>query len=186
MTKRHRLGELADKTGAWGPPKKAPDGTALCRWCERPVKKPRLTFCSGDCVHEWKLRSNPGYVRGLVFKRDKGVCASCHLDTLTLQARWRRVVVSTPDLQRWFWREGQGWLNTPPPEAVPILEEAARLGFSLRRVRSVVDGKSPWEADHAKALIEKGGHDLDNVRTLCVGCHDRETVALSKRRRSKK
>ncbi len=54
----------------------------------------RRTFCSGDratfqywtgevvnpghgCVHEFKVGSDPGYVRKLVWARDKGVCAIC-------------------------------------------------------------------------------------------------------------
>lgn len=28
-------------------------------------------------MHEWKLRSMPGYARRLVGKRDRGVCAGC-------------------------------------------------------------------------------------------------------------
>lgn len=66
----------------------------MCRYCRGPVQKPRRTFCSGEraqfnrvtgqvktpgtgCVHEWMVRSDPGYVRKLVFARDKALCAEC-------------------------------------------------------------------------------------------------------------
>jgi 5-methylcytosine-specific restriction protein A len=73
---------------------KGPNGRVLCRQCRVEVPVGRRTFCSGDratfeyrtgdvvspgygCVHEFMLGSNPGYVRKLVWARDKGVCALC-------------------------------------------------------------------------------------------------------------
>lgn len=56
---------------------RGPNGRALCRWCNNEVPPPKQSFCSDACVHEWKLRSNPGYARRKVFERDKGVCALC-------------------------------------------------------------------------------------------------------------
>src|SRR5580698_7964702 len=35
---------------------------ALCRWCRLEVPRGRYTFCSEWCVHEWRLRSDPGYL----------------------------------------------------------------------------------------------------------------------------
>ena len=61
---------------------RGPDGRALCRRCGREVPKGRRSFCSDECVHEHKLRSNPGYLREQVFERDRGVCAECGADTL--------------------------------------------------------------------------------------------------------
>ena len=57
-----------------------PYGRALCRWCGVEVPKGRRSFCSDDCVHEHKLRSDPGYLREQVFQRDFGVCALCGTD----------------------------------------------------------------------------------------------------------
>jgi 5-methylcytosine-specific restriction endonuclease McrA len=45
-------------------------------------------------VHEHKLRSDPGYLREEVFKRDRGVCAECGLDTEKLRRRFRRLTRS--------------------------------------------------------------------------------------------
>jgi 5-methylcytosine-specific restriction enzyme A len=68
----------------WCNPRKLPKGPNdrnLCRWCSQEVPKGRRTFCSDACVHEHKLRSDSGYLRGCVWERDQGVCAKCGLDT---------------------------------------------------------------------------------------------------------
>ena len=70
-----------------GAPPRGPNGERLCRWCGVEVTPPRRTFCSGHCVVEWNIRSNPGFARNLVAKRDKGVCARCGLDTREEQFR---------------------------------------------------------------------------------------------------
>ncbi len=56
---------------------RGPRGWPLCRWCSRETPGPRRTFCGPDCVHEWKIRSQPTYARSVVWGRDGGVCASC-------------------------------------------------------------------------------------------------------------
>jgi 5-methylcytosine-specific restriction endonuclease McrA len=62
-----------------------------CRWCGAAVPKGRFTFCSEACVHEWKLRTDPAYLRGQVFARDAGVCAACGLDTEALRRDKRKL-----------------------------------------------------------------------------------------------
>jgi 5-methylcytosine-specific restriction endonuclease McrA len=42
-------------------------------------------------VHEWKLRTDPGYLRERVFDRDHGVCASCGLDTEAMRRDKRKL-----------------------------------------------------------------------------------------------
>ena len=68
-----------------------------CRYCGLPVVGRRRTFCSDACVHEWRLRAWPSYLRETVFTRDAGICALCGLDTKELpeervwgyrKARW--------------------------------------------------------------------------------------------------
>ena len=50
-----------------------PNGLPLCRWCELEIlAKRRRTFCSDYCVHQWRLRTDPGYLRDQVFARDRG------------------------------------------------------------------------------------------------------------------
>ena len=70
--------------------RRAVSGRALCRWCGVEVTGRRRTFCSDACVHEWRLRSSSSYLRDCVFKRDRGVCALCSLDTTKLPRRGKR------------------------------------------------------------------------------------------------
>src|ERR1022692_1278431 len=56
-----------------------------------PLPKGRFTFCSDACVDEWKLRTDPGYLREQVFLRDRGVCAQCGLDTEALRKDKRKL-----------------------------------------------------------------------------------------------
>ena len=72
--------------GGWVKRQKRP-----CRWCGAEVPRRRLTFCGDACVHEWKLRTDPGYLRERVFARDHGVCAQCGLDTEFLRKDKRKL-----------------------------------------------------------------------------------------------
>jgi 5-methylcytosine-specific restriction endonuclease McrA len=64
------------------------------------VPRGRRTFASDDCVHRWKLRTQPGYVRQQVWNRDRGICGVCGVDTAQQDAaaqqqrqngrRWRK------------------------------------------------------------------------------------------------
>ena len=62
-----------------------------CRWCHRPIPKGRFTFCSAECVHAWKLRTDPGYLREQVFLRDRGVCAQCGVNTEAMRKDKRKL-----------------------------------------------------------------------------------------------
>jgi 5-methylcytosine-specific restriction endonuclease McrA len=74
----------------WGKPDRDAAGHPICRWCGTLVQPPRRTFCGDGCVHEWKLRSNPGYVRRQVWKRDAGVCRICGFDVRKAERAWKR------------------------------------------------------------------------------------------------
>jgi 5-methylcytosine-specific restriction endonuclease McrA len=74
----------------WGKPDRNESGEPVCRWCRTVVRPPRRTFCSDACVHEWKIRSNPGYVRQRVWKRDAGVCRLCGFNLGKAERLWRR------------------------------------------------------------------------------------------------
>lgn len=63
----------------------------ICRRCGTPVPKGRYTFCSEECVHQWRLRTDPGYLREMVFQRDKGVCALCGVNTEVLRKEKRKL-----------------------------------------------------------------------------------------------
>jgi 5-methylcytosine-specific restriction enzyme A len=128
---------------------------ALCRWCNLEVPPRRFTFCSDWCVHEWRLRTDPGYLRDQVYRRDRAICALCHIDgdaayrdLLRSRGRGRRVL-----LERW----------------------------GLKRLSR----RSVWDADHILPVAEGGGEcDLDNLRTLCLVCHRQQTLRLQQRLKS--
>jgi 5-methylcytosine-specific restriction endonuclease McrA len=134
---------------------RSPAGRVLCRWCNLEVPKGRRTFCSDWCVNEWRLRSDPTYLRERVFERDRGVCAVCRVDTV---AEWRRI------------RRLRGLPR------VRLLDE-----WGLRNRQR----KSLWDADHILPVVEGGGEcDLDNIRTLCLKCHRKATADLRARRKA--
>ncbi len=131
---------------------KGPGGRNLCRWCSLEVPKGRSTFCSEWCVHEWRLRTDPGYLRERVFERDRGLCAQCGLDT---KVEWRRI-------RRLRW----------PARRLAL----AAWGLQGRSRASL------WDADHIVPVVEGGGEcDLSNIRTLCLKCHRQVTAELRQR-----
>jgi 5-methylcytosine-specific restriction protein A len=131
-----------------------PGGRALCRWCSLEVPAGRRTFCSDWCVHEWRLRTDAGYLREQVFERDAGVCAACGLDTV---AEWRRIK------------------RLRPARRVGLLRD-----WGLKSLRR----SSLWDADHIAPVAEGGGEcDLSNIRTLCLRCHRKATAELRQRLR---
>src|SRR5688500_16235480 len=83
-------------------------GRALCRRCGVEVPKGRRSFCSDGCVHEWKIRSDPGYARDVVERRDRGVCALCRLDTRKLEHRLRAALAERSREPGWLRRIGRG------------------------------------------------------------------------------
>src|SRR5712692_6457226 len=148
-TVRSMPGGWADRTSL---PKGA-NGRNLCRWCNLEVPRGRGTFCSDWCVEEWRLRTDPGYLREKVLERDRGICAQCGVDCL---AEWGH-------LQRL--------------RGVGRLKALAAWGFKVR------SRKSLWDADHIVPVVEGGGEcDLSNLRTLCLKCHRAVTAELRRRR----
>ncbi len=149
-TNRTRQGGRADRTSL----PKGPHGRNLCRWCTHETPKGRYTFCSDACVHEWRLRTDPGYLREQVFVRDRGVCAVCGADTEALRKHKRK------------------------------LDYAARRRFEKEWGVAGQSRRSLWDADHILPVSEGGGEcDLSNLRTLCLRCHRQATAALRERRR---
>lgn len=168
-----------------------------CRNCAQEVPSGRRTFCSPACVNAWKMRTDP---RPFVFARDKGVCASCALDTVALLRRWldlagrwamRRLGHGGGDMHnvRQFIHFAQprkaidGYCAARPgdPEwaeacalLAPIATEPDKLAHRTA---------SLWDMDHVVPVVEGGGScDLANLRTLCIGCHKRATADLAARR----
>jgi 5-methylcytosine-specific restriction endonuclease McrA len=138
---------------------RGPNGLPLCRWCELEVlAKRRRTFCSDYCVHQWRLRTDPGYLRDQVFARDRGICAVCQIDTVAAYNALKRA-------------------RGP----------ARAAGLRLYGMKSVAARRSLWDADHIRPVAEGGGQcDLDNLRTLCLLCHREATAQLRTRLRGRR
>lgn len=131
------------------------NGKPLCRFCEKLVSPPRRTFCSKECVHEWKLRSSGSYARYCVFKRDKGICYKCGLDChkLKKQANQIRMAEGKDAYKDFCKSHGIPWKQ-----------------------------KSFWQNHHKVAVAEFGGQcGLENLATICYPCHKVETAALIRR-----
>ncbi len=133
-----------------------PNGLPLCRWCDLEIlARRRRTFCSDYCVHQHRLRTDPGYLRDQVFARDRGICVLCQADTIQIFAALKRA---------------RG--------------KARIAGLSLYGMKSIAARRSLWDADHILPVAEGGGQcDLENLRTLCLPCHREVTAQLRLRLR---
>ena len=128
-TRRQRV-VTADQ---WGKPDRNADGKPICRWCRGPVVAPRRTFCGDTCVHEWKIRSSPWYVRREVKKRDKGICQLCGFNVVKAHREWTRAKPSAGDrAARRAWRQAR-----PRWEAdhiVPVADGGGECGLENYRL----------------------------------------------------
>lgn len=135
-------------------------GTRYCRYCLRPCPKPLNTFCSEQCIQNWKFRSDGGTIRRATYTRDKGVCASCGRDSRKWMEDLRH------EYQRIRSKEGSS--------AKEVQEKVA----SLCRKEGIIEGdfyRTPWEADHIHPVYQGGGMcGPENIQTLCLRCHRRK------------
>lgn len=156
------------------PKRFGPDGKALCRYCGGPLGKGRRSWCGDKCVEEFMVRSSAGFARSKLLERDHGVCAVCGTDTerLAQMLRWARYGL------RMMRCEAYAWYG--PTRHAWALKTLEHRWPWLKRVRGRV---SLWDADHIHPVVLGGGQSgLDNLRTLCIGCHKAETKALAGRR----
>jgi len=96
-----------------------------CRRCGRKVPKGRFTFCGEDCVHEWRLRTTPAYVRLKLFERDRAICAICKrnsIEGLTGGKAW--------PVHRIVKRSGHLW---QADHIVPVVEGGGECGLDNYR-----------------------------------------------------
>lgn len=172
--------------------RKAEDGTVLCSCgCGQKPPKGRRSWFSDACVHEWKIRNDPGYVRRLLEERDKGVCASCGVDCIRMRRRYPRPYgPPRPDqYDRRFWN-GHAFLRDRYNLSVKVYEKAIRsrrwTEAAEKRRNAMTRAGWPfsrstfWDADHIVEVVNGGGQcGLDNLQTLCVPCHKAKTKRLA-------
>lgn len=162
-----------------------PSGRNLCRQCSREVPPGRRTFCGDGCVHEWKLRSDPGYCRDQVYARDSGVCGACGLDTDALRTafaelHWNRELLP-------FWPHELAAIEKIRNQYVRSTAARDIAGTRARLIGFNPDRNTWWDADHIVPVAEGGGEcDLTNFRTLCLPCHKRVTAELRQRLKAKR
>ena len=120
-----------------------------CRWCGKGVKPPRRTMCSPECAKEIRIRSNHKFMKQEVYKRDKGICSICKVDTKII---------------------AKNALKLDLKEKTTYLENYNIS--SSRKIWKRKFGGGLWDADHILPVKDGGGCcGLENLRTLCISCH---------------
>ena len=144
-----------------------------CRHCAGPVRHPRRTFCSPDCVAAWRLEHDWGLIRSLVLERDRGVCVMCQVDCVALHGVMQQYV------PHGYWAER-------PSERVARLQELQErqaVWTAFCAAWRVSDAhRDLWEADHVVPRAEGGTNHLPNLRTLCRPCPVQVTRAWRRAR----
>jgi len=142
---------------------KGPNGRGLCRFCKQEVPPGKRTFCGKEeCLHGWKLRSDPSYMRKHVYKRDLGVCSICKADT-----RYQKIQLENI-LKECNYSE--------------IADRYKEILLELKLTRYEAR-HSLFDVDHILPVALGGGEcDLSNVRTLCKKCHKMCTAVQANRR----
>jgi 5-methylcytosine-specific restriction enzyme A len=149
-TQRKKTGGRILRTNERGP-----NGRGICRWCRMEVPKGRRTFCSDSCVHDWRLRTDPAYLRDRVLARDRGICAICGLDALEFYRRFQ-------------------WIPVRKRRAL-----RSQLDIHARR-HSFWDADHILPVAEGG-----GECDLSNLQTLCLWCHQEHTAKLRQRLKKK-
>lgn len=149
---------------------KGPNGRRLCRQCDTEVPKGRRSFCSEECVHEYRIRSDGQYLRNRVYARDKGICARCGMDAEKVY----RVMMEMKSMMN-----DRLWPGRPWPE------------ISKHRLSVAIDKMfpqgAPWNADHIVEVQDGGGASgLENIQTLCYWCHLDKTAEEREKRKLRK
>lgn len=139
-----------------------PNGERICYNCGGPLPKGRPYNCSPRCSEEWRCKTSPSHLRFVIHKRDRGICALCGIDTDALKAEYERFRDTSKGNGDWkvYQPKRDEWLTA----------------HGIPPGRVVGDW---WDADHITPVIEGGGEcGLENYRTLCIPCHQKETREL--------
>ncbi|XP_023516624.1 DNA annealing helicase and endonuclease ZRANB3 [Cucurbita pepo subsp. pepo] len=135
----------------------------LCKLCQTPcqginAKTPEYfedLFCNLGCYEEYRVRISSTSLRRELFQMEHGVCSNCHLDCHKLVKHIRPLSV---EMRR-------DYIEKVAPKL------ASRKNLLEKIVNNPTEGNA-WHADHIVPVYRGGGEcRLENMRTLCVGCH---------------
>lgn len=127
--------------------------------------------------------------RRLVFARDNGVCASCGVDAVALEAEFR--LAEKRDARLWDCNICGGIdVFNPCKDCNSTSMRRATVNRDKFRQEMIADNwpakfvasyhgeeGSLWEADHETGVYDGGGSQgASNLRTLCIRCHDQTTA----------
>ena len=163
-------------------------GNPLCRNCQQPVPKGRRTFCGQQCVDEALIRSNPGWARAAIERRDHGICATCGRDSnadYRVHQQASKEAARCADRLAHAARYDQEWIDgrwqTRPFPFTPQQTRQMRRAL-LERLAPPnpgwTDGRTTgWDADHITPVEHGGGScGIENLQTLCHPCHKAKTA----------
>jgi len=175
-----------------------PSGRRLCRYvhCRNEVPPGRRTWCSEECVHQYRLQAHWNYARQHLRMREKGVCQVCGTDTRKLKSGLMKLWKVAVQIGRTYRLHKNLYCfaeyTVLAGQYAQMTRELSGRGFhgfvpelpkSWRPRKAWKEPSDLWEADHVVAVVEGGTHTPDNLRTLCQPCHKQTTRALAAKRR---
>ena len=131
-----------------------------CTWCGDQVGKGRSTWCSDECVTEFRSRCDSQYQARAAASRDQWICQLCGRDVRQAKKDYE---VELAELKK-----AAGSLYSPAgfmaPQYVTAIENLQlKHGYA----------RSSWyEIDHIVRVEHGGGLcTIENLRLLCGSCH---------------
>ncbi|XP_062516271.1 DNA annealing helicase and endonuclease ZRANB3-like isoform X2 [Corticium candelabrum] len=156
------------------------DGQRICASCTIPFQ-PRVLpncpelpyggrFCCRECYMVYLIKTSRQVGRDVVAEQERGVCALCNVDTGELLSKLK--VLTNKD------------------DRMKLLKETGHFAELSEKVLSDIvqmpkAGKL-WHADHIYPVACGGGAcTRENLRALCVPCHQNETKNVKVQARSR-
>ena len=131
----------------------------ICAWCGKPKRNEGRKYCGSPCSKEAIIRAGFNLLR-TIFKRDRGICVICGIDANSIKLELNRIKHSV--CLRWVSSEFKIWKKQWGPWWT--------------------NNYQYWEVDHTTPVSKGGGCcGAENLRTLCLECHKKETKKLAQR-----
>jgi 5-methylcytosine-specific restriction protein A len=124
--------------------------------CGRTPKPPRQNWFSQECVDRFLMQNRQSFFRAKIYERDRGICATCQLNTEELEAKYSSA-------KRRSDKTAAAWL-----QQIDVKHPWAR--------RAHEQNLSFWQADHIHPRHLGGEGTMENGQTLCLGCHFQKTA----------